>query len=399
MRAISDMRDLGLHRNAGLQAIFGSSVLMIMGASLVYPILPVIAESLMISDGQIGLVLSAFALPAVFLAPVAGTLSDLRGRKFVLVSSLLLYGFAGGAIALVDSFEVLLLMRALQGVAYAGVMPLVVVLIGDTFSGDQEVTAQGTKVVFDRLALLTVPAAAGALGAIAWQLPFVLYASAIPMAFLAWWRLPESVLKRNSSAPRYIREVFAKSIQPRSLAIFSMSSLRFFLELAFFTYLPIFAISDLGVTVSRGGLLFTVFAIGSIATAATVKMFVARVQPAPAVVIAFGVQAACLVLASLVTSVLQLGAILLIFGLANGVISPTQKSLLTQSVPKELRGGFVAADRVAQNTAKFLSPLIAGAVVVMTNIATMFLLLGLLAGAWALVMGMAFSFGWVKARS
>ena len=63
------------------------------------------------------------------------------------------------------------------------------------------------------------------------------------------------------------------------------------------------------------------------------------------------------------------------------------------------RGGFVAADRVAQNTAKFLSPLIAGAVVVMTNIATMFLLLGLLAGAWAVVMGMAFSFGWVKARS
>ena len=109
MRAISDIRDLGLHRNAGLQAIFGSSVLMIMGASLVYPILPVIAESLMISDGQIGLVLSAFALPAVFLAPVAGSLSDLRGRKFVLVSSLLLYGFAGGAIALVDSFKLVVL--------------------------------------------------------------------------------------------------------------------------------------------------------------------------------------------------------------------------------------------------------------------------------------------------
>lgn len=397
MRAISDIRALGVHRNGGLQAIFGSSVLMIMGMSLVYPILPVIAETLAISDGQIGLILSVFALPAVFLAPVTGALSDLRGRKFVLVSSLLVYGIAGGAVVLVDSFEVLLVLRAVQGVAYAGIMPLVVVLIGDTFSGDREVTAQGVKVVLDRVALLTLPVVAGLLGAVAWQLPFVLYASAIPMAALAWWRVPQSVLRRTSSAPHYVREVFARSIHPRSLAIFSMSSLRFFLELAFFTYLPLFAYSHIGVTVSRGGLLFTVFAVGSIATASMVRSLVDRVQPGPAVVIAFGVQAACLVLASLAVNVLHLGAILLVFGLANGVISPTQKSLLTQSVPAELRGGFVAADRVAQNTAKFLAPLLAGAVVVMTDIPTMFLMLGLVAGAWTIAMGLTFRFGWIRA--
>ena len=224
MRAISAIRALGVHRNGGLQAIFGSSVLMIMGMSLVYPILPVIAEPLAISDGQIGLILSVFALPAVFLAPVTGALSDLRGRKFVLVSSLLVYGIAGGAVVLVDSFEVLLVLRAVQGVAYAGIMPLVVVLIGDTFSGDREVTAQGVKVVLDRVALLTLPVVAGLLGAVAWQLPFVLYASAIPMAALAWWRVPQSVLRRTSSAPHYVREVFARSIHPRSLAIFSISS-------------------------------------------------------------------------------------------------------------------------------------------------------------------------------
>ena len=41
--------------------------MMIMGASLVYPVLPVVADSLGISIGQIGLVLTAFTVPAVLL--------------------------------------------------------------------------------------------------------------------------------------------------------------------------------------------------------------------------------------------------------------------------------------------------------------------------------------------
>ena len=36
-----------------LQVIFGSSVMMIMGASLVYPVLPVIVQSLAVPESQI----------------------------------------------------------------------------------------------------------------------------------------------------------------------------------------------------------------------------------------------------------------------------------------------------------------------------------------------------------
>ncbi|MCH8200046.1 MAG: MFS transporter, partial [Chloroflexi bacterium] len=110
-RPLRDIRALGLHRSIGLQVTFGSSVMMIMGASLVYPVLPVIAQSLGVTDGQIGLVLTAFTLPAVFLAPVWGMLTDLRGRKRVLVVSLLVYGVAGLSIALVDSLSWLLALR------------------------------------------------------------------------------------------------------------------------------------------------------------------------------------------------------------------------------------------------------------------------------------------------
>jgi ACDE family multidrug resistance protein len=385
--AFTEIHALGVHRSMRLQVIFGSSVMMIMGASLVYPVLPVIDEALGIGEGRIGLILAAFTLPAIFLSPVGGLLIDLRGRKQVLVASLLLYGVAGSAIALVDSLEALLALRFLQGVAYAGIMPLVVVLIGDTFTKDQETTAQGLKVVLDRMALLVLPAAAGALAAIAWQAPFVLYGLAVPLGFAAWRWMREPVIEKHAHAPTYVRAVFRASMRVRSLTIFSMSSMRFFLEMSFFIYVPFFAFEELGVEVERGGLLFTGFAVGSIATAGMVGGITRRFERFSMVIVAFTVQGLCLGAASVAGNVWVLGAIMLVFGLANGLISPAQKSLLTQSVTGPLRGGFVAADRISQNTAKSLAPLIAGTLVVATSIETMFQVMAVVAIGWAVVVG------------
>ena len=386
LKALAEIRTLNLHRSGSLQAIFGSSMLMIMGASLVYPILPVVVEALSVSEQQIGWVLSSFALPAVFLAPITGALCDLYGRKFILVFCLFLYGLAGGLIVLADSFPILLGLRFLQGVAYAGIMPLVVVLIGDIYRGEQEATAQGMKVVLDRVALLMIPAASGLLGAIAWQMPFLLYLLAIPIAVIAWLKLPETYLERNSTTGKYIRDVFKKSIRFRSLIIISMSSLRFFVEFSFFTYLPLFAIANIGIGVDRGGFLFTIFAIGAIVTASQVRLFSSRMGSMQSVALGFGVQSLCLIATCFSTNLWQLGLILLIFGFTNGIISPTQKSLLTQSVGTELRGGFVAADRVAQNSAKFISPLLAGLIISFADIPTMFIFLGVLTGFWAIML-------------
>ena len=385
--AFTEIRLLGVHRSLRLQVIFGSSVMMIMGASLVYPVLPVIDEALAIGEGRIGLILAAFTLPAIFLSPVGGLLIDLRGRKQVLVVSLLLYGVSGSAIALVDSFEALLALRFLQGTAYAGIMPLVVVLIGDTFTKEQETTAQGLKVVFDRMALLVLPAAAGALAAIAWQAPFVLYALAVPLGLAAarWMREPS--IEKHAHAPTYVKAVFWASMRVRSLTIFSMSSMRFFIEISFFIYVPFFAVEQLGVEVERGGLLFTGFALGSIVTAGLAGAIARRFERFSLVSLAFTVQGLCLVAASMVGSVWTLGVVMLVFGLANGLISPAQKSLLTQSVTGPLRGGFVAADRISQNTAKSIAPLVAGTLVVATSIETMFQVIGFVAIAWAVGVG------------
>ena len=128
IEAMRSVGDLGTNRNVSLQVIYASSVMMIMGTGVIYPVLPVIAKSLEVPRSQIGLILTVFTLPSIFRAPVIGMLADLKGRKAVLSSSLLLYGVTGVGITFVDSFSSVLVLRALQGVGYAGVMPLTILL-------------------------------------------------------------------------------------------------------------------------------------------------------------------------------------------------------------------------------------------------------------------------------
>jgi len=267
-------------------------------------------------------------------------------------------------------------------VGYSGVMPLVVVLIGDSFSKEVETAAQGMKIFTDRIAELFLPPLAALLAAVAWQMPFLLYGLAIPLAIgvLRW--LPEPKMNRHSQALPYLKEVLAIASQLRCLVIFSMSSLRFFLEYAFFTYLPIFSLYSLGITVTKGSFLFTIYAAAAMVTASQMRSMVMRWERMTLVIVSFFMQGLCLLVIPVTRGFWGLGVLLVFFGLANGVISPIQKSLLTQSAPGELRGGVVSADRVLQTVSKTVSPPIAGLILTLSNVEAVFIALGVITLIW-----------------
>jgi len=367
-----------------LQIMVSSSLIMVMGTNIIYPVLPVIHDSLHIPKAQIGLVISAFTFPAVFMAPLAGFVADLRGRKWVMALGLLLYGVAGLSISLTGSFKWLLFLRLVQGIGYSGVMPLVVVLIGDSFTKEQETAAQGMKVFVDRFGTLFLPPLAGIMGVLAWQLPFVLYGFAIPLAFCVLRWVPEPQIIRHKRVLPYFKDVFALIRRLYCLTIFSISSLRHFLQVGFFTYLPIFAINTMGISVAKGGFLFTLYAVGAMLTSSQLGLLALRFQRINLVILAFFIQGICLLIVPAVPNILALIVVMLFFGLANGIISPSHKSLLTQSAPGKLRGGVVSADRVLQNICKTVSPLIAGLILSLSKVEMVFPILGAIALVWVI---------------
>jgi MFS family permease len=94
--------------------------------------------------------------------------------------------------------------------------------------------------------------------------------------------------------------------------------------------------------------------------------------------VAFLISGIALVAVPLVPGVWLVGAALFFYGLANGVISPMQKSLLTQNAPTELRGGIISFDRLIQQVSKTVSTTVVGLLLVAASLSTIFWILGVL---------------------
>ena len=61
----------------------------VLGVSSITPVFPDLVRELGISGVEVGLLITFFTLPGVFLAPVLGVLADRFGRKKILIPSII----------------------------------------------------------------------------------------------------------------------------------------------------------------------------------------------------------------------------------------------------------------------------------------------------------------------
>jgi len=114
-------------------AILSSTLLTVFfSETMLLPALPEIIEEFNISYGTAAWIFSAYLIVAAVMTPIAGRLSDLYGKKKVLLSLLVIYvvGLTAGGFA--DNISFLLITRIIQGVGLAAV-PAAFSLLRDTF--------------------------------------------------------------------------------------------------------------------------------------------------------------------------------------------------------------------------------------------------------------------------
>ncbi len=112
-------------------ALFFSLFGTVTGVGIVVPLLPVYAMNLGASGVYIGLIFGAFSISRTFLLPWFGRLSDKKGRKPFIVTGLLCYALVSVAFIFAQSVESLIIIRFMQGIASAMIMPAVQAYIGD----------------------------------------------------------------------------------------------------------------------------------------------------------------------------------------------------------------------------------------------------------------------------
>lgn len=160
------------------------------------PALDEMATQLGAANGnQRQLVVSAYMLANGFGCLVPGSLADRFGRRPVLLASIAGYGLLSLVVALVQDFNTLLIVRALQGLLASGLMVVPSAIVRDQYEGDRMARLMSLiSAVF-----ITVPVIAPSLGQAVllfagWRWIFILLGG-VAVAGMAWvwFRLPETL--------------------------------------------------------------------------------------------------------------------------------------------------------------------------------------------------------------
>ena len=372
------MEKLAPEKARALSIVYASSIALMMGVNFIQPALPALSQPFHVSDAQLSWIMTVFTAPAIVLSPIFGVVADLHGRRLLLSLGLIAFGVFGTAMAFAPTFGWLLAFRTLQGIAFSAVIPLTIVLIGDLLEGDNEISGQGLKVFLDRIGYFVFPPLGGLLATIAWFWPFVFYVLTIPVGLAAFFWMPETKGKSKDRPLAYLGDILRLTRHPRLLIAFSAGFLRFFLDYGFLTYFPLFLVRTHGVSTATAGFLYIFFAVGAMITSSQAGRIAAGRDKANLLFLAFVVSGASVLAVPFIPGVPLVGCALFFYGLANGVISPMQKSLLTQNAPTELRGGIVSFDRLIQQLSKTTSTSIVGLLLVSAELPTIFWLLGIL---------------------
>jgi len=180
---------------------------------MLIPVLPKIKKAVDINQFQVGLMITAFSVPAGIVIPLAGVLSDQIGRRKVMAPALIVYG-AGGVFAGVASvifekpFWGIIAGRIIQGIGAGGTYQLAMAMAGDIFKTQERVLALGLLEASNGLGKVVSPILGAGFALISWYFPFLAYGFlTIPVGLAIWFFVKEKSEFKKQPLENYINAV------------------------------------------------------------------------------------------------------------------------------------------------------------------------------------------------
>lgn len=170
----------------------------ILGFGMIFPLLPLFAETFKATSFEIGLIAASFSIGQFFTGPLWGRLSDRFGRKPIILSAIIISTISFLILPFAKSLILVYLSRILTGIASGAVFPISQAYVADLTTKDERTTYMGKVAAMFAIGFIFGPVFGGFLGAEGFSLAF--YAAAFVSfinLFFVFFLLPESITKKT----------------------------------------------------------------------------------------------------------------------------------------------------------------------------------------------------------
>lgn len=331
-------------------ALASVPLIMVLGNSMLIPVLPDIKDALKLTSVQVSLLITLFSIPAGIIIPLAGFLSDRYGRKLIIIPSLITYGL-GGVVAVLASiflkeaaFPGILAGRVLQGIGAAGTAPIAMALCGDLFSGKQRSQSLGTIESFNGLGKVISPILGAAVGLITWYAAFIFFPIIIiPVVIGIWFLVMEPGADRNKQKLNVYLENFSTVFKKNKgllLSSYLAGAIVLMVLFGVLFYLSEFLESQYGLDGIKKGLVLAIPVLFMSAASFATGFIIKGKDTLMKILVVSGlaIMTAALIFLPLSRNVLLYFAAISVVGIGTGMVLPCLNTLITSAASIEERG-------------------------------------------------------------
>ncbi|AUW94509.1 MFS transporter [Sulfobacillus thermotolerans] len=326
--------------------------IMVLGNSMLIPVLPKMMKVMHLSLFQVGLLITIFSIPAGIIIPFAGALSDHVGRRVIMTPALLVYGIAGlgagiSAWIIPHPYPWIMGFRLLQGIGAGGTYQLAMAVAGDMFQSEKRAGALGTLEAANGLGKVISPIAGSALALIVWFAPFFVYGLlSFPIAAGIWFLIKEPKNQKVEGGMSQYWKGLATTFKTKTgsiLTTFLGGAVVLFVLFGVLSYLADILEKNFGYGEFTRGLVIAIPVLAS-AVMSYISGTVLQKRLAqwsrPIVVIGMGLIALAMVIEPFFATTnpyLAIG-ILVIQGIGTGSVLPSINTLVTSATSSKERG-------------------------------------------------------------
>lgn len=326
--------------------IFIVSILSRMGMQIQANILPLYVVSLGKTAATAGFISGAYMIMSLAFRPIAGSLIDKYGAKWIMITGLALLGITSAFHVGTTSPEMLLAVRCLVGAAMAVQTTAIATMASDILPENKMLEGISYFGVTPALATAIGPAVALAmLGRFSYDDIFIASVAMIAAGIVPSLSVRSSERRMTGKMPllddggkKEKIPWWGKLVEIHSVPASLVGGIYGIATASVNTFVVLYA-DSLGIRTETSGAFFTVFAASAFATRIFTGRLVRRFGPTKVLMPVFALMTIMFVLYYFITMPVHLILLSVLTGFCCGVIQPLLNGIAVKTAPIEHRGG------------------------------------------------------------